>query len=615
MRFIHHRFPLLIGLGVLALYRPIVLTAQEHEQAPQDHQPTVAGAMALVERAERELERLSARASRAAWVQSNFITHDTETMAAEASEAYTAAAVRFGKEAALFDEFDLPRDLRRKLTLLKLALTMPAPSDPDLTAETARLATTLEGMYGRGEYCAPDGTCLDIAELMRIMSDSRSADTLLVAWEGWRTIGPPMRDLYTRFVELMNQGARELGFADAGEMWRSNYDMDARSFAAEVDRLWEQVKPLYDGLHCYVRDKLQTVYGEEIVPSGKPIPAHLLGNLWAQDWSNVFDLVAPGDADAGYDLTRILREKETDAVEMVRYGERFFTSLGFATLPETFWERSLFTQPRDRDLVCHASAWDVDDSNDIRIKMCIEINATDFETIHHELGHNFYQRAYGGQPYLYRGSANDGFHEALGDAVALSVTPSYLVRVGLLDREPSSANDLAILLRSALSKIAFLPFGVVVDQWRWQVFSGEITPANYNTGWWALRQKYQGVAAPSAPSPRGEEYFDPGAKYHVPGNTPYARYFLAAILQFQFHRALCAVAGYEGPLHRCSIYQNAEAGRRLQAMMAMGLSRPWPDALHALTGQREMDATAIVDYYRPLKVWLDEENRGRSCGW
>jgi peptidyl-dipeptidase A len=422
-----------------------------------------------------------------------------------------------------------------------------------------------------------------------------------------------MRDRYTRFVSLANQGARDLGFADLGALWRSNYDMPPDDFAREVDRLWLQVKPLYDALHAHVRAKLREQYGADKVPADGPIPAHLLGNMWSQSWENVYPLVAPPEQGGDVDVTALLRAKNVDARGMVRYGEGFFTSLGFEPLPATFWERSLFTKPADRDVVCHASAWDVDQDQDLRIKMCIEITGEDFVTVHHELGHNFYQRAYRRLPYLYRNSANDGFHEAIGDTIALSVTPQYLVQVGLLEKAPAPGSGaLSLLMRRALEKIAFLPFGLLVDQWRWKVFAGEITPRDYNATWWQLVRKYQGVDAPLA---RSEKDFDPGAKYHVAASVPYTRYFLAAILQFQFHRALCREAGFKGPLHECSIYGNKEIGQRLERMLAMGVSRPWPDALEALTGERRMDATAILDYFAPLKTWLDEQNRGRKVGF
>ncbi len=591
----------------------VLLTAAcAHDPKPTANADT---ARQFVEAANARLETLGVRAARAEWVKANFITVDTEALAAEASENYITASVELAKRAAQFDGLELDPDTRRQLELLKLAVTMPAPGDPALTQELTQLAAKMDSNYGTAQYC-PEGAegeeCLDIIEIRAIHAESRDPAALLDAWIGWRTTSPAIRDDYRRFVELTNQGARELGYADTGALWRSNYDMSPDAFAAEVDRLWQQVLPLYEALHCYVRAKLAEFYGEDLVPLDQPIPAHLLGNMWAQDWSNIYDLVAPDDADPGYDLTALVQEAGYDPLKMVASGENFFSSLGFEPLPETFWERSLFTKPRDREVVCHASAWDVEDGDDLRIKMCIEINAEDFQTIHHELGHNYYQRAYKDQPYLFRGSANDGFHEAIGDAIALSVTPAYLVELGLLDREPPASKDIGLLLRDALGKVAFLPFGILVDQWRWGVFSGEIPSDAYNAGWWKLREKYQGIRAPNA---RGEDLFDPGAKYHIPGNTPYSRYFLAAILQFQFHRAMCEIAGHEGPLNRCTIYGSKEAGRRLNEMLAMGMSRPWPDALEALTGEREADASAIRDYFAPLQAWLDEQNAGRSCGW
>jgi peptidyl-dipeptidase A len=471
----------------------------------------------------------------------------------------------------------------------------------------------MEGTYGKGKWCPPGrDKCLDLEDLTRLMASSRNANELRDAWVGWHKISPPMKKEFVRFVELSNKGARELGFADTGAMWREKYDMPPDAFSKELDRLWDQVRPLYLALHAYVRNKLREQYGEQLVPANGPIPADLLGNMWAQTWDNVYPIVAPKDADPGYDLTEILKSRKTEPLQMVRYGEHFFTSLGFDPLPQTFWERSLFVKPRDRDVVCHASAWDVDLVNDLRIKMCIDITQEDFSTIHHELGHNFYQRAYNTQPLLFRDSANDGFHEAVGDTIALSVTPEYLVKIGLLDKAPDTSKDIGLLLRKALEKIAFLPFGLVIDEWRWKVFSGEIPPDKYNEAWWQLRLKYQGIAPPVA---RSEADFDPAAKYHVAANVPYMRYFLADILQFQFHRALAREAGCTGPLNRCSIYNSKAAGKKLNAMLAMGLSRPWPDALEVMTGQREMDATAIRDYFAPLEKWLNEQNEGKPVGW
>lgn len=576
--------------------------------------PTVEEARQFLDRAEADLLELANEASRASWVQSTYITLDTEALAAKANERFISAAVRYAKEAVKFEKLNLPDDLKRKIHLLKLATTLPAPSDPALAAEMTKLAAGLESAYGKGRYC-PGGDaskCLNIDDITRIMATSRDSRQLYDVWNGWHSIAPPMKRDFTRLVEIANQGARELGFADTGAMWRSGYDMSPEEFSREVDRLWEQVRPLYEQLHAYVRWKLREKYGPSVVPEKGPIPAHLLGNIWAQQWDNIYPLVAPAGADPGYDLTAILKRRNTTPVEMVRYGERFYTSLSFEPLPPTFWERSMFTRPRDRDVVCHASAWDVDNVDDLRIKMCIEINAEDFNVIHHELGHNFYQRAYNRQPFLFRAGANDGFHEAIGDTIALSVTPEYLVKIGLLDRAPDANRDIGLLLGRALDKVAFLPFGLLIDQWRWKVFSGEVKPDQYNRAWWELRRKYQGVAPAGE---RGEEFFDPGAKYHVAASVPYMRYFLAHILQFQFHKALSEVAGCTGPIHRCSIYGNKEAGRRLKAMLEMGAGRPWQEALEKITGTRQMDATAIRAYFKPLEDWLAEQNRGKPVGW
>lgn len=572
---------------------------------------TVAEAEKFMAEAEKRLQDLAVREGRAAWVQANFITEDTQQMAAEAQAETQKAVTELAEASRRFDGLQLPPELERKMKLLKLALSLPAPSDAAKREELSKISVSMESAYGSGKYCpdGPDKPCLTLGDLERILATSRNPEELKRAWLGWHQVSPPYRKDYVRFVELGNEGAREMGFKDLGYMWRSNYDMTPEEFSAEMERLWQQVKPLYDSLYTYTRRQLIKKYGTSVVPENGPIPAHLFGNMWSQDWTNIYPLLKPDTSDPGYDLTEILNRRKTDARGMVRYGEGFFTSLGLDPLPPTFWERSLFTKPQDRDVVCHASAWDIDNQKDVRIKMCININAEDFATIHHELGHNYYQMAYAGQSTLFQDSANDGFHEALGDTIALSVTPEYLKQIGLIDRVPDASADTGLLLYKALEKVAFLPFGYLVDQWRWKVFSGEIGPGDYNRGWWELREKYQGIAPPA---PRTEEHFDAGAKYHIPGNTPYARYFLATILQFQFHRALVREAGYTGPLHRGSIYGNKRAGEKLKQMMEMGTSRPWPEALKALTGEDKMDATAILDYFAPLKAWLDEQNKAEA---
>jgi peptidyl-dipeptidase A len=581
-------------------------------QAQAASKPTIAEAEQFMKQAETRLNEIEVKAARGSWVQENFITDDTEALSADAQDQLTAATTELIEQAKRFDGLQLSPELARKFMLLRLSLIAPAPKDPALRKEMTQIAASLDADYGKGKYCRKPDDCLDITAIERIMAENRDPNELQDVWLGWHKVGASMRQRYARFVQLSNQGAQELGFKDTGALWRAGYDMTPEQFSAELERLWQQVRPLYLSLHTYVRARLAQKYGPQIVPPDGPIPAHLLGNPWAQQWGDIFPILGLSENSRGYDLTGLLQAKKLDAKGMVGYGENFYKSLGFAPLPETFWTRSLLTKPRDRDVVCHASAWDIDNQDDLRVKMCIQIRDVDFVTIHHELGHNMYQRAYKNQPFLFKNGANDGFHEAIGDTIALAITPEYLRTIGLLDKVPSADSDIPLLLKEALDKVAFLPFGLMIDQWRWKVFSGEIAPADYNKAWWDLRLKYQGVAPPVA---RSEMDFDPGAKYHVPANVPYTRYFLAEILQFQFYRALCQTSGYTGPLNRCTFYGSKDAGAKFNKMLEMGQSKPWPDALEVLTGQRQMDASALLNYFEPLQKWLDEQNKGRKVGW
>ncbi|MEA3015673.1 MAG: peptidyl-dipeptidase [Sphingomonadales bacterium] len=590
------------------------------EQAPPAAavaQPTAADADAFIARAERELAEFSVLNNRAQWVNATYITDDTDALAAHFGTIGTEMQVRYAGEAARYLNVPgLGADTRRKLDILRSGITLPAPTTPGAAAELNTIATRLQSQYGRGRGTM-NGESLTGNEIEARMGTVRNPAQLQEMWTSWNeNVGAPMRRDYVRLVEIANRGARDLGFRDTGAMWRSAYDMPPDEFAALTDRLWNQVRPLYEELHCFTRAGLNRTYGDQVQPATGPIRADLLGNLWAQEWGNIYDVVVPRTANARptYDLTQLLERNHYTPERIVRTGESFFSSLGFAPLPETFWRRSMITQPRDREVVCHASAWDVDNVEDLRIKMCTRANADDFVTVHHELGHNYYQRAYNQLPFLYQNSANDGFHEAVGDTIALSVTPDYLVQIGLLNRNqlPTAEQDRDLLLRQALDKIAFLPFGLLIDRWRWGVFSGEIPPDQYQAAWDRLRLQYQGIRPPVA---RTEAAFDPGGKYHVPASVPYTRYFLARILQFQFYQAACRQAGWTGPLHRCSFYGNREVGRRLNAMLAMGASRPWPDALEAFTGSREMSGDAMIEYFRPLQSWLREQNQGRRCGW
>lgn len=577
---------------------------------------TPEGARAFVAAVEKDLADLTVIGSHAAWVNATYINEDTDALNAYFGTIGTEKAVKYATEAAKYAAVPgLDPDTARKLNILRTALVLAAPTTPGAAAELNDITTRLQSAYGKGR-ATHKGKTITGDDAEALMGDLRDPAQLAEIWQSWHeTTGRPMRADYQKMVEIANAGAKELGFADTGAMWRSNYDMTPEQFSATYERVLEELKPLYNQLHCYTRTKLNQKYGAKIQPAEGPIRADLLGNMWAQEWGNIYDVVAPkGAGDVGYDLTDLLVKAKYDPVKMVKAGEGFYTSLGFAPLPETFWTRSQIVRPRDREVICHASAWDIDAKDDLRIKMCTKVNADDFVTIHHELGHNFYQRAYKDQPFLYQNGANDGFHEAIGDFIALSVTPEYLVQIGLLDRSkvPSADKDIGLLLRQAMDKVAFMPFGYVVDKWRYGVFDGSTPPTGYNQAWVDLKTKYQGIVPPV---PRTEADFDPGAKFHIPGNTPYARYLLARVLQFQFYKAACDMAGWKGPLHRCSFYGNKEVGQRLNAMLALGASKPWPEALEAFTGTREMSGKPMLEYFAPLQAWLEQQNAGKRCGW
>jgi peptidyl-dipeptidase A len=580
--------------------------AQPNALEAKGKQPTVAEAEAFLKDVEARFDKLAHTAARAAWVNATHITDDTDVIASEAGAAFLEVAGEVALKARRYNNLPLKADSKRKLKLLQLSLSLS--DEKDRNAYT-QLATAMGGAYGKAKYCknpADASTCLNLGQLEEIINTSQDPVALKDAWLGWHSTSKASKDNYAKYVEVSNKGARGMGFADTGALWRSQYDMPPEAFAAETERLWQQVKPLYDSLHQYVRLKLQAKYGKDIVPSTGPIPAHLFGNMWSQSWENLYPLVKPSGPAANVDISDTLVKKSIDAKAMTQMGEGFYTSLGMQKLPASFYERSQLVKPRDREVVCHASAWDIDNFEDVRIKMCIRQNSEDFMTIHHELGHTYYQLAYRNQPFLFKNGANDGFHEAIGDTVALSITPGYLKELGLINEVPDPSQDIGVLLNRALQKVAFLPFGYLVDQWRWKVYAGETKPADYDKSWWELREKYQGV---SRPAPMEAGGFDAGAKYHVPGDTPYARYFLAHILQFQFHRGLCKEAGYTGPLNRCSIYGNKAAGKKFETMLEMGASRPWNEALKAVTGEDKLDASAIIDYFAPLKVWLDAQNK------
>ena len=555
--------------------------------------------------------------SSASWISSNFITFDSQKVIADYGTRYTLDALDKARRASSFDDLEVSDEKRRMLNILKTSFVMPPPLDNELAAELSKIRTSLGAMYGSGEHCFEDGACYDLEAFEAIIDNSRDPKELLKAWSGWHEISKPMKPMYMRMVEIGNQGASDLGYQNLSDLWFSKYDMPADEFLAETDRVWEEVKPLYDSLHCHVRAKLNDHYGDDIVSRSDPLPVHMLGNMWGQSWSNIYDLVYPKQKElSSVNLTEIIEERKLTEIDMVEYAEDFFISIGFEALPDTFWERSLFVKPEDRSVVCHASAWNLDPANnDLRIKMCIEKNEEDFITIHHELGHIFYYQAYNHLPTLFQGGANDGFHEAFGDLLTLSITPEYLKKINFINQDEADRAEkdfIGLLMKQALEGVVIIPWALMLDKWRAGIFEGDITEENLNESWWEMRKYYQGIAPPSE---RSEEYFDAGAKYHIPGNTPYTRYYLARIMQYQFHEALCEASGYDGYLHECSVYGNKDAGEKIISTMALGQSLPWQDAFEKIADSRKLSGESILSYYAPLKKWLDEQNEFRTCGW
>ena len=622
----------LLSLAIATSLVPGTLAAQKAPRETADQ---------FVARINAEMKAMYPEITVPQWLASTYIGEDTQMLSAKSNERWLGILNQWIEQAKTYQGQPMSAASARTLQLLKLSASMPPPKDPAALSELTQIATRMEGAYGAGSYCTGEGEtqkCRQLGELEDVLRESRDYAAQLDAWQGWHGVAAPMRKDYQRFVELSNQGAQNLGFANTGELWRSGYDMSPAELAAETDRLWAQVKPLYEKLHCYTRGKLEQQYPGKGSVGGGLLPAHLLGNMWQQDWGNLWDMLEPYPGVGSLDITGALERQYqatlkneqakpagrsaedieraarlATAIDMTRRAEDFYTSIGFPKLPESYWRNTQFIKPRDRDVVCHASAWDMNMQGDVRTKMCIKPNEEDFTTIYHELGHIYYDLAYNVQPALFQAGAHDGFHEAIGDVIVLAMTPDYLGSVGLVEaQQPSQQALINSQMRMALAKVAFLPFGLMIDRWRWGVFDGSIAPGQYNAAWWNLKAQYQGVAPAS---PRGEEYFDAGAKYHVPGNTPYTRYFLSHILQFQFYKALCDAAGHTGPLHQCSFYGSKEAGQRYWAMLSKGASQPWQQTMKELTGTERMDASAVLEYFAPLQTWLKEQNQSQQCGW
>ncbi|XP_020754572.1 angiotensin-converting enzyme isoform X2 [Odocoileus virginianus] len=575
-----------------------------------------AEARKFVEEYDRRSQVVWNEYAEANWNYSTNISTDNSKLLMEKNLQMANHTVKYGTWARKFDVTNLQNATMKRIIKKIQDLERAALPVKELE-EYNQILLDMETAYSVASVCHKNGTCLRLEpDLTKLMATSRNYQDLAWAWKSWRdNVGRSILPFFPKYVELTNKAARLNGYQDGGDSWRSMYEMPF--LEEELEQLFQELQPLYLNLHAYVRRALHRHYGPEVINLEGPIPAHLLGNMWAQSWSNIYDLVAPFPSAPKMDATEAMIKQGWTPLRMFKEADNFFTSLGLLPMPPEFWNKSMLEKPTDgREVVCHASAWDFFNGKDFRIKQCTSVNMEDLVVAHHEMGHIQYFMQYKDLPVTFREGANPGFHEAIGDVLALSVsTPTHLHKINLLSSgDGGYEEDINFLMKMALDKIAFIPFSFLVDQWRWRVFDGSVTKENYNQEWWSLRLKYQGVCPPLA---RSQDDFDPGAKFHIPASVPYVRYFVSFIIQFQFHQALCQAAGHQGPLHKCDIYQSKEAGKLLADAMKLGFSQPWPEAMRLITGQSNMSAAAMMTYFKPLLDWLVTENgrHGEKLGW
>jgi len=583
-----------------------------------------AKATAFVEDAEKQLEADAIEATFASWNYESNITDHNQQISLAAAKKSGLLVKKLGKEAQAFDLTQVKNeDVKRKLKLMRNLGTSALPEAK--LGRFNQLVSDMGSTYSKAKVTKRGGSDLWSLEpeLTEIMASSRDPDELQYYWEQWREkSGKMIKGNYHEYIDLYNEAAKLNGFSDASMMKVDPYE--SKTFIQEMEDTWQGLKPLYEKLHAYVRNKLAAQYPGKVQPGGA-LPAHLLGNMWAQQWNNIGDILKPYPSKPNLNVTGAMISQGWNQKKMFEKAEEFFTSMGLKPMPQEFWEGSILQKPEDgRDLTCHASAWDFYNGKDYRIKQCTRVNQEDFITVNHEMGHIQYYLQYSGQSYFYRTGANPGFHEGVADILSLAVgTAEYFQRLGLVGEEVDVADEetnINILFDMALERIAFLPFGYLVDKFRWDVYSGVTSKEEMNCHWWKLRNQIQGLEPPSK---RSKDHFDPGAKYHVAGDVGYVRYFTAFIYEFQFYRAMCLQSGRyvpgdpKKPLHRCNFYGSVEAGDKLKEMLVLGASRPWKEAMMKMTGQPEMSTKAIREYFEPLEKWLDEQNSaaGVSVGW
>ncbi|KAI4468733.1 angiotensin-converting enzyme [Holotrichia oblita] len=515
------------------------------------------------------------------------------------------------KKAALFDWPKISDPMLKRQ--LKFLITKGRASLPDEKFnEIHHLISEMKDMYLHVKICAFNNYDTNYCDLVldpdvhRIMEHSRNSDELLHVWREWHDkTGPPMKNKFMRYIQIANQASRMTGFVDAGEQMR--YIYEERDFEHEIATTWRALEPLYKELFTYVRRRLYIRYGPDVVRPDGPIPAHILGNIWAQEWSKISDIVIPYPGEKQLDVTDEMLRQGFTPLRMFQMAEEFYTSLGLKPLSPEFWRNSLFEKPNNRKVQCTASAWDFCNKIDYRLKQCTEVTMDDLITVHHEMAHIQYYLQYSEQPYLYRDGANPGFHEGIANAMVLSVyNPVHLHRVGLFNNNTDTYElNMNFLMTMALRKVAYAPFALLVDQ-------NGVRTMNFN--WWELRLLYQGIVPPIA---RNEGHLDAVAKRHIPADLPYMKYYVALLLEFQIFDALCGAMGHTAQLHTCDIYRSREAGRILTDIMQAGKAKHWKDVLRTLrTKTNGLSAEPLLKYFQPLLAWLKVQNRDEAfIGW
>ncbi|NXG01256.1 ACE2 enzyme, partial [Sakesphorus luctuosus] len=606
---------MLVHLWLLCALSAVVIPQNVEQQAQK-----------FLEEFNRMAEDISHESSIASWHYNTNITEENAKKMNEASAKWSTFYDEASKNASSFSVGSIEDNL------IKLQIqTLQDRGSSVLSSEKYnRLGTVLSTMstiYSTGTVCKINdpSECLVLEPgLDAIMADSTDYNERLWAWEGWRAdVGRMMRPLYEEYVELENEVAKLNNYSDYGDYWRANYEAkfpkdyeySRDQLIEDVEKTFEQIKPLYQQLHAYVRHHLERVYGPKLISSTGCLPAHLLGDMWGRFWTNLYALTVPYPAKPNIDVTSAMVQKGWNAIKIFEAAEAFFTSIGLYNMTDGFWRNSMLTEPTDgRKVVCHPTAWDLG-KNDYRIKMCTKVTMDDFLTAHHEMGHIEYDMAYSAQPYLLRSGANEGFHEAVGEIMSLSAaTPEHLKSLGLLEPtfQEDEETEINFLLKQALTIVGTMPFTYMLEKWRWMVFRGEITKQEWTKRWWEMKREIVGVVEPV---PHDETYCDPAALFHVANDYSFIRYYTRTIYQFQFQEALCKAANHTGPLHKCDITNSTAAGERLRQLLALGRSKPWTEALQNVTGEKYMNATPLLHYFEPLYEWLKKNNSGRFIGW